>query len=504
VKFFDYKFTFVGIFFFIATILLLMFHTYKQKELHSFLDLQTKEAKHRYDGITLFPKDTSTFMFNYLINKPEVIDIFKYAYEANDDDKAIVRDKLYKYLEPIYIEFKKYNIQQLHFHLPNNDSFLRFHKPSKFGDNLSNVRATVAYTNKHKVYVEGFEEGRIFNGYRFVFPLFDEKKKHIGSVEISHSMKSFKNTYQRAFKNIGLDILIDKEVVKNKVFETEPTHYEPSIINNNFMHQKTMIMSEKVEHASESIKNLEEIKLKMKMYEDFSIAIDHKKHKGVVSFIAIHNPITHKYIAYAVSFERSDYLGYFYDEKSREIKYILFVVLLLTLVLYFAIKFNKELGKKVYMDSMMEIYNRRFFEAYLSESCKKQKRNDTYLSLIMFDVDHFKNINDTYGHDVGDTALQLLSKVVKEHTRQTDVFARWGGEEFMLLLDVSLVDTQRVAENLRLSIEECTRDYDGVPEFTCSFGVISLEGIMSLDEAFKEVDSKLYEAKETGRNKVVV
>ena len=499
-KIFDYKLTFVGVFFVIATSVILMFHSYKSKKLNSFLDLQTKEAKNRYEGISLFQKDTSSFIFKYLINEPQVIDIFKYAYKANKREKAILSDKLYKYLEQTYIELNEYNIEQLHFYLPNNDSFLRFHKPSEFGDNLTKKRVTIAYTNKYKVYVGGFEEGKLFDGYRFIFPLFDEDKKHIGSVELSYSIKSFKNIYQRAFKNISLDILLDKKIVENK----ELNNNEISVLNDQFMHQKSMILSGRVKHLNKSIKDIEKVKIKMKKYENFSIAIEHQKDKEVVSFIAISSPISKKHVAYAVSFEKSDYLGYFYEEKNREMKYILFVVFLLTLVLYFVVKFNKELEKKVYLDSMMQIYNRRFFEVYLSESFKKQKRYATNLSLVMLDVDNFKKINDTYGHDVGDKALRALAKVVKEHTRQTDVFVRWGGEEFMLLLDVNLLDAQRVAENLRLSIQKYTKDNEGLPEFTCSFGVISLEGIISLNQAFKEVDAKLYEAKETGRNKVVV
>jgi len=122
----------------------------------------------------------------------------------------------------------------------------------------------------------------------------------------------------------------------------------------------------------------------------------------------------------------------------------------------------------------------------------------------MFDVDHFKKINDTYGHDIGDEALRILARIVQEHTRNTDIFARWGGEEFMLLVDVELKAAQKVAEHLRLAIIKYTQVDEKVSEFTCSFGIINLKGIQTIDEACKKVDAKLYEAKNTGRNKVVV
>ena len=421
----------------------------------------------------------------------------------------MVRNRLYKHLEKTYKELQEQNIQQLHFHLPNNDSFLRFHKPSKFGDNLSKVRSTIAYTNMHKVNTHGFEEGKIFNGYRYVYPLFDINyasgdKVHIGSVEVSHSVNSLKKTYEQAFKKISLYIVIDKNIVNAKVFKDEKIHYEESIVNSDFLHEKKMFLTNNIKHASESIKIDPTVKTRMSKYKNFSIAIDHRRHKGIVSFVAIQNPITKKDVAYAISFQQSDYLAYFYEEKNKETIYLVFVAFLMTLVLYFVLRFNKELNRKVYMDVLMNIYNRRFFEAYLEESCKKQKRANSPLSLIMFDIDYFKNINDTHGHDVGDEALRILAKVVKEHTRKTDVFARWGGEEFMLLVDINLDNAYRVAENLRISIQKYTRDYNKIPEFTCSFGVIDLAQIETLDEALKKVDSKLYEAKKSGRNKVLV
>lgn len=498
------KITFVFVFIFISVGIIAVFNLYKNEELKSFLQQQTLEAESRYKAVSLYPEDTSDFIFSYLINTRNVINIFKYASEKSDFEKSLIRKRLHKHLLVTYKELRVYNIQQLHFHLPNNESFLRFHRPSKFGDNLSEYRKTVVYTNKNKVSVSGFEEGRIFNGYRFVYPLFDEKKEHIGSVEISHSVNSFKHTYQRSFTNMSLEVVIDKNIVEAMLFKDEFKNYTSSELNPNFMHLSSITLSEKVNHAIKSIKDRVDIKENMDSYKNFSVAIDHKKHKGIVSFIVIESPIDAKKVAYAISFQRSSYLAYFYEEKFIQMMTLLFVSFLITLVLYFSYIYQQSLKTKVYNDTLMNIYNRRFFEIYLTKSCKKQKRNNTELSLIMFDVDHFKNINDTHGHDIGDQALIALRDIVEENIRESDIFARWGGEEFMLLLDVDFKQAQGVAEKLRQVIAEDTNANEKIPAFTCSFGVISLKGIKSLDEACLLVDKKLYEAKETGRNKVVV
>jgi diguanylate cyclase (GGDEF)-like protein len=121
----------------------------------------------------------------------------------------------------------------------------------------------------------------------------------------------------------------------------------------------------------------------------------------------------------------------------------------------------------------------------------------------MFDIDHFKEINDGYGHAVGDEVLVELSGLVRRNIRSADLFARWGGEEFMVLLPhTDLGGAASMAEKLRESVE--THSFPGVARVTCSFGVAGFTEIDDATVILKRVDDALYEAKETGRNRVVV
>ncbi len=151
-------------------------------------------------------------------------------------------------------------------------------------------------------------------------------------------------------------------------------------------------------------------------------------------------------------------------------------------------------------DPLTKALNRRSFMRQLSQVTLA---GGTF-SLIMFDIDHFKSVNDTYGHDVGDAVLREISALVRDNIRENDTFARWGGEEFMVLSAKSTMKrTKRVAERLRTAIAEFS--FTGVPrQITSSFGVaIHVEGETS-EEMVKRVDEGLYEAKDTGRNKVVI
>ena len=118
------------------------------------------------------------------------------------------------------------------------------------------------------------------------------------------------------------------------------------------------------------------------------------------------------------------------------------------------------------------------------------------------DIDHFKQINDQHGHGFGDYVLAEVSRIVKEYIREKDLFARWGGEEFLLVCrNTSLNDAQAVAEKIRLLI--AAHDFDRGAKVTASFGVATLTGIDTLEQLFQAADQALYLAKNAGRNRVV-
>lgn len=152
-------------------------------------------------------------------------------------------------------------------------------------------------------------------------------------------------------------------------------------------------------------------------------------------------------------------------------------------------------------DSLTGIANRREFAAILAKELNRAKRYCTPMSLAMYDLDYFKRVNDTFGHDAGDYVLQAVTGLVKENIRAADVAARWGGEEFMVLMPQSDMQAARMAvEKLRLKIAR--HRFDKVGSLTVSFGVASLEPCDDLNSLLKRVDDALYEAKNKGRNRV--
>lgn len=162
------------------------------------------------------------------------------------------------------------------------------------------------------------------------------------------------------------------------------------------------------------------------------------------------------------------------------------------------------LYRESHFDTLTELANRRGFYEYYSDLICVQEGKKTS-SVIMCDIDFFKKVNDTYGHNAGDAVLKYIADILRESVGENGEAVRWGGEEFVLLLPgMELSQASRLAEDIRRKAESSVCEYEGTQiKITMSFGVKELEEELSADENVSEVDLRLYRAKETGRNKVV-
>lgn len=154
-------------------------------------------------------------------------------------------------------------------------------------------------------------------------------------------------------------------------------------------------------------------------------------------------------------------------------------------------------------DTLTKIYNRNYFELKFSEEVIRSKREGTAFSLIMMDLDNFKEINDKYGHKFGDEILVKVVDVVKKRLRKSDFFFRWGGDEFILLLPNTDINGAEILTNkLRKIINQI--EVGGI-KVSASFGVIEFKGAeIDKESLFKKLDEALYKAKQLGKNRIFV
>jgi diguanylate cyclase (GGDEF)-like protein len=162
--------------------------------------------------------------------------------------------------------------------------------------------------------------------------------------------------------------------------------------------------------------------------------------------------------------------------------------------------------KKAYTDPLTQTHNRTSFDDSIKREMSLAIRNTQSLSLIFLDIDHFKAINDTYGHECGDTTLVLSAKWIKESLRDSDIVFRYGGEEFVMLLSGTDANgAELLAERIRASIENHTIAYGmEILKITASLGVSTLRDNDTLKSFVQRADKAMYIAKNKGRNQVVV
>ena len=170
--------------------------------------------------------------------------------------------------------------------------------------------------------------------------------------------------------------------------------------------------------------------------------------------------------------------------------------------------FQRQMFESASRDALTQIYNKRFFVERLHSEHAFSTRHTAALSLVMFDIDHFKRINDTYGHLAGDHVLAALAKSVAPIVRSEDVFARYGGEEFVILSrSTDPPSAAVVAERVRAAVEAQQFEYEGTPiSVTVSVGVAAAphNDIKAPEDLVARADKALYEAKRSGRNRVVI
>lgn len=165
-------------------------------------------------------------------------------------------------------------------------------------------------------------------------------------------------------------------------------------------------------------------------------------------------------------------------------------------------KENIIMEKKAMTDKLTQLHNRHFIDTYLEKEFLSSKRHKNKLSLILIDLDNFKNINDTYGHSKGDKVLINIASILKNFIRKSDIIGRWGGEEFIVVCkETDLNGAFHLANYLREKIEQA--DCDMCSNITASFGVTSIE---KFDKTFNciisKADKALYSSKNSGKNKV--
>lgn len=485
-------------------VLVIFINNYHQQK-DEYYSKKIDNLNHEMDSTLYSYGLFSNYIYENFIETDYILNIVDIAYEADEATQDALRTELYDYLISEYNHVVKYDFRQVHFHFPDSTSFLRMYTPDKYGDSLYDARYSVNLVNSEHIIVTGFEEGKIVNGYRFVYPL-SRNGKHIGSVEVSIALTSVINVLTE-LTDSDYYFVIDKDVVYEKVYYEYLDNYEEAVFSEDFLvdlgtvidcEKRNIIEKCDFDNLLATI-NAYDIQ-PMVDFEEFGFSINYD---GEI-YEAIFTPVVNvegESVAYFISISKDNGALLLYQQSVFIGVLITFTYIISLLITWFLIRNRNLLRSISFSDGLTGIYNRRKFESDLNYEISRTKRYPVDLGFIMFDIDYFKKVNDTYGHSVGDYVLETLTQVVKTNIRENDCFARYGGEEFIImLLNSDKEETIKKAEEIRVLVENY--DFETVGQVTISLGVYEFKEADTYETITEKVDKAMYKSKERGRNKV--
>jgi len=471
---------------FIGLFLYLGIEQYNENELNAIAQRATQTQK-KLIALELETFKTTSDIIASLIFDEKTAEVMARLYKG-DEDNVSVRSKLLKRYGPIYRKLHKYDLEHLQFHLPDGTSLLRVHAPEKYGDSLLNIRSSLAMIVQTHKPLYGFEVGRYLDAYRALYPLM-YKNEFVGSVELSFTFCAMRRVLESV--NGGKThyfLALPLEQVKESADLKQLSVYRRCAVD------PTFVIRGK---ALESAKILREAGFKTPLlpYREFSVIL--KSRPGiynVVSFLPL-KMIDGSHGGYYIVIHQDTgaISALLSTVQIAKIAVVLIVGVALLLILMIHIYRIKAYTANI--DPLTGVCNRRGCMTELGSG-------DRRYALIFIDIDHFKRINDTYGHDKGDEVIKTVARIITTHIRKDDIFCRYGGDEFLLFIANATQDQAVIiAEKLRKHIE--IHRFDGIENVTVSIGIAIRQRNESIGSLIARADKNLYLAKNSGRNRVV-
>lgn len=595
---------------------------------------QTHAQEVAWQAITTAHRTAMQAYFDSYIMQPDVVAILQAAQTDDQGRQNIERVRLYRRLSPVYEQFRQRDVRQLHFHTPDNRSFLRFHSPHNSGDSLVASRPSVVEANRTRKPIFGFETGRVIIGFRNVFPIIWQGQ-HLGSVELSQPFEAVRKGLHDLNAAKDYLLLLKGSVLLPKLFDEHKKRYAPSLFSQDWLVEdprrelsdSSPPLSPESQKVYEQLKDDKAFNRILAAGNPGSVALSHGGQVYQVSLIPLHDTdgvssavmltfaqspeLEELYMSYRINLlvfslmvlfggtalylflssmqtvleqeqrlalitsniadavyvmdeqgritfsnhRATEILGFSPQELNGTIAHDLFHrhggdnhMLLEECPIYqviqtrgrydgeeqFANKTGSLLtvqvasqpllkGERVVgsvtvfrditeqksleeqlrlmsiTDLLTGVYNRRFLQETVLKELYRSERHGDPFSLIMLDLDHFKRINDSYGHEAGDQVLRHVVALMQKRIRSSDCLARWGGEEFMLLLpNTPLASATALAETLRLDLREA--EVSGVGVVSASFGVTAVQPGDTVERLEQRADALMYAAKQAGRN----
>jgi len=389
----------------------------------SMLTNKINELSHLYQSSLTIYRSNAKLIFDNIIMQPEVLSILEEIPKADKTKTKKLHYELYNILKDRYFDLRQsLNIRQIQFHYSDGRSFLRMNRPDQYGDSLLHVRYSIKIVNTEKKYIEGFEEGRTFNGYRYVYPII-YNNLHLGSVEISVSMDAIINQLSKIFITKSFYLMIDKKIMENKLFSSEQSNYMNSEINRDFLIDKEVYskLDNKYKAYIQKL-NTNDMKFKISEHQPMVETIS-LKNNVVASFLPLYN-IENIFVAYLVSFEENDHFVNNENKFLYQLLFLMFFSIIILSIVYFIMEQSSYIKKEKEILDILVLKRTKELQEAQKEIVKSYR--DIILAMV-----NLTEMRDAYtaGH----------TKRVAEYSKLIAIKMGYSSEDVELLYDAAIL-----------------------------------------------------------------
>ena len=440
----------------------------------------------------------------------KLLDLLFKANNADENASIEIRTKMYDLLHQGYKRLVKIGVADIHFYLKDDKSLLRMSHPLQDMGEVLQLKSNIIRTNMQDPLQEGFKLSGLVSGVAFTYPLFDKYNQYIGGVEITYSTKYL---IENILDDVTYDVhlLFSKKSINSTLSTTDLSiFYDKSWENDGYILDKISHETAKVVNLYHTLKSeeiIKQVKKSIELKKAFSLSVVHNYIDIIMTFVPLKTIDEKENDVYLVTYTQSDYLS----ELILENKYlhIIFLSAIFLMFLFVShIILNKDKFEQLALyDNVTNLANRTLFLIELKNEMDRALRNNSKIALLFIDLDGFKAVNDTYGHQVGDELLQYVANTFSASVRNSDMVARIGGDEFIIILpNIKDYDKAvKVASNLINKISQPININNNDIKIGASIGVsIYPDHTRDTDTLIKLADNMMYESKNAGKNRVTL
>ena len=436
---------------------------------------------------------STELIFKEVIASPEVVRVMAGASGAAVDERAVYESEMEGLLQDQFTDSLSERYSSIIFYLADESVLYVLSDTAGQGD-VRQERELVSLVHRSQNPMYGYEDGTDFGGMRYIYPVFFEDE-YVGAVQFSVPSDRHYRQMQEMFDCTCTQIISGEHLEKRSV-GVNWEDYQESAIGGYYL-EKTLaddFLSDENIGMIDSIGGMDELEILSGVLKEKDFVVSERVEGRYFSMVFLaFSTIDGQHVGYEVFFEEHQQADYIYQAFVSN-SVLLTVLWILVMASLFSIQKNREIQMELSgKDHLTQIGNRSMLDEVFTRETQRIERYGGVLSLVIFDIDGFKRINDQYGHLAGDRILIEVSDLVNRTIRSTDMLIRWGGDEFIILLPgITLGQAHKVAVKIQDKVASYAPGVKGLDRVYISVGASEYEPGENIDSLVYRADQEMY------------